>query len=141
MDWKRLDRLKEKLQTAEEFSEVWRFFLDHFGENEDFLSLGAPTRNDALARFLEEALRTSGEKHLKRSPVRISRMLLIDLPERSFLHGPAMVNDFTAGLFYFADVRMGMIALCRKGSLWAHFSRFSLNVIIGDVPFPGNGPS
>lgn len=133
MNWKELDQLKEKLQMAGDFSEVWEFFLDHFGENEEFLRLGMPTTNDVLAKFIEEALKTCGQKHLGKASVRISRMVLIDLPDQGFLHGPAMVDDFMAGLFYFTDVRVGLISLSRLGSRWSHFSRFSLNVIDGDI--------
>jgi hypothetical protein len=138
MNWQALDQLREMVQAASNFSEVWSFFLDHFGVNEEFLSLGRPTANDALAALLEEAFKTSGQKHLQRSRVRVRRMLLIELPEQKLVHGPAMIDRATAGVFYFTDLGVGMIALSQRGSGWAHFSRFTLNVIRDDAGLFGN---
>ncbi|MEP7341229.1 MAG: hypothetical protein ABI977_26100 [Acidobacteriota bacterium] len=144
MDWKKLDELKEKMQTVENFGEAWHFFFDHFGENLEFMQLGGPTKNKTIAKLLKETLKKIGQQHLNKSSVLISNMLVIEIPNRHFFHGPAMVDNYIASLFYFDDVKMGMISLTRLGTGWMHYARFSTLEVIGDKPItlqPGNRTS
>src|SRR5262249_52225983 len=48
MDLSLLETLKDKLLHAKQFSKVWEYFLDHFGENPDFVALGERTQDAFL---------------------------------------------------------------------------------------------
>ncbi|HMY72567.1 MAG TPA: hypothetical protein PLQ88_12095, partial [Blastocatellia bacterium] len=80
MDWKKLDELKEKMQTVEEFGEAWNFFFDHFGENNEFMNMGHPTKNKLVNKLLKEVLKKVGRQHLNKASVLVSNMLLIEIP-------------------------------------------------------------
>ncbi|HMV49154.1 MAG TPA: hypothetical protein PLD20_22450 [Blastocatellia bacterium] len=144
MDWKKLDELKEKMQTVEEFGEAWNFFFDHFGENNEFMNMGHPTKNKLVNKLLKEVLKKVGRQHLNKASVLVSNMLLIEIPKRHFFHGPAMVDNYMASLFYFEDLKMGMISLARLGSGWVHYARFSTLDVTGNKSInlqPGNRTS
>ena len=36
MDLKKLDELKKQMQHGKDFKKVWEYFLDHFGEDDEF---------------------------------------------------------------------------------------------------------
>ena len=82
-------------------------------------------KNKTITKLLKETLKQTGQQHLNKSSVLISNFMLIEIPKRGFFHGPAMVDDTIASLFYFEDVKMGMISLTRLGSGWVHYARFS----------------
>lgn len=131
MDWKKLDELKQMTQTADEFGPVWKFFFDHLGENPEFMNLGRPTKNKLVTKLIKETLKATGQAHLNKQAVLVSNLLLIEIPKRGFYHGPAMVDDHMASLFYFEDLKMGMISLAKLGSGWVHYSRFTTLGIAG----------
>ena len=131
MNWKKLDELKEKMQTVEEFGEAWNFFFDHFAENNEFMSLGHPTKNEMVNKLLREVLKKCSQQHLNKASVVIADMLLIEIPNRHFFHGPAIVDGYMASVFYFDDLKMGMMSLARLGSDWVHYARFSTLEVAG----------
>lgn len=122
------------MRTVEEFGEAWTFFFDHLGENSQFMNLGKPTKNKPVNKTLKEILKKVGQQHLNKPSVLVSNMLLIEIPNRHFFHGPAMVDNYIASLFYFEDVKMGMISLARLGSGWVHYARFSTLEVLGGKP-------
>jgi hypothetical protein len=91
---------------AKEFSEVWTYFLDHFGEDPDFMSLGEPARHS----FLEMILGQVG-RQLHGKPVPLVDLLLKRLPEQGFLHGACTLGGQLASLLYFEDIHMGLMAV------------------------------
>lgn len=131
MDWKKLDELKEMVKTEDDFGKIWKFFFDHLGENMEFMSLGHQTKNKLISKLMKETLKTSAQAQLKKQTVLISNLLLIEIPKRGFYHGPAMVDEYMASVFYFEDLKMGMMSLSRLGSGWVHYSRFTTLGIVG----------
>ncbi|HMY73599.1 MAG TPA: hypothetical protein PLQ88_17415, partial [Blastocatellia bacterium] len=94
--------------------------------------------------LLKEVLKKVGRQHLNKASVLVSNMLLIEIPKRHFFHGPAMVDNYMASLFYFEDLKMGMISLARLGSGWVHYARFSTLDVTGNKSInlqPGNRTS
>ena len=45
VDLKLLDNLKDQLVNSKELSKVYCYFLDHFGENAEFMELGGRVRH------------------------------------------------------------------------------------------------
>ncbi len=106
MDLSKLATLKAKLATAKDFGDVLGYFLDHFGEDPDFLKLGQPTTDD----FIEQVLGQVAGQLFQRS-VLIRDLRLIRLPEHEFLHGGFQVQGKLGTLIYFEDERKGLIAI------------------------------
>lgn len=104
---KQLPALKVKLVTAKNFLDVFNYFFDHFGENEDFMGLGEPKPHPLLEEVLVHTAR-----QVIQSPVIIVRnAFFIHLPEQHFIHGACLFNAHLANFFYFEDIDTGMLAL------------------------------
>jgi hypothetical protein len=132
MDLSLLATLKDKLVNATEFSDVWRYFLDHFGEDPEFIALGDRTRD----AFLEAVLDQIGSQMFGKQ-VALTNFLLARLPDHHFTHGGGLLNGHLANVLYFDDIRTGMVAI------WASitpgetkYARFS-----GQRQRPGLKPS
>ena len=115
-----LATLKERLINAKEFSDVWTYFLDHFGEDSAFLALGERTRNDVV-----ETLLVQTAKKLCRLNVSPEHVLLTYLPEYQFIHGGIFANGSMINVLYFGDIFMGTIMVCTLGSEQTHVLRFT----------------
>jgi len=98
--------LKEKLVSATNFSELAHYFLDHFVENEEFLDLGQRMRNKLITKMAEAGAREA--TGLRRQTL---DLLLVHLPEHRFYHGSGLFGQATALVFYFADIRVGLLML------------------------------
>src|SRR5262249_4598685 len=77
-----LDTLKDKLIHAQNFTHVWEYFMDHFGQDPDFIALGDATQDPFL-----EAVLVHVAKGLFGQAVSTADFLLTRLPEHQFLHG------------------------------------------------------
>jgi hypothetical protein len=121
MDLTKLATLKEKLVSAKEFAEVWTYFLDHLGENPEFMALGERVQD----RFLERVLSEIGKQLFGRT-VQVRDTAFIHLPEHGFVHGALTLEDRPGSVFYFRDIRQGLVVL-----VWSlaptetKFARFS----------------
>jgi hypothetical protein len=125
---KELNQLKNLLITSEEFDEVYRYFLDHLGENQKFLDIGEKAEHPVLTKVMELVAQQVFHKKIA-----ISRMLLIKIPEHHFYHGPCMLGNTMASLFFFEDIDMGLISiLMALDSREVRFVRFSSMQVKGD---------
>jgi hypothetical protein len=106
MDLTGLATLKEKLIQANQFSDVWRYFMDHFGGDDEFMGLGERAHH----AFLEAVLVQVGEALLKRK-VTLSGFLMNRLAEQQFIHGGGLLNDKLANVLYFEDIQKGLLAV------------------------------
>jgi hypothetical protein len=121
MDLGQLATLKKKLQTAREFSEVWRYFMDHFGEDPDFMALGEQTRDT----FLEQTVAQIGAQ-LTGTPVSVVTTLLIRVPDQGFIHGCVTLGGRPGNLLYFEDIHMGLLGVAwSAATAEAKFVRFT----------------
>jgi hypothetical protein len=106
VDLKLLHTLKQKLTTAKEFSAVFTYFLDHFGEDPEFIEQGERTHSP----FLESVLAEVG-KQLFGKEVRVADVLLTRLPEYEFIHGACTLGGKLGNVLYFEDVRTGLLVV------------------------------
>jgi hypothetical protein len=100
--------LKQKMKTATQLSEVWNYFLDHFGLNPDFVKLGRQTPGDP---FLTAVLDAVGQQLYRKESVSITNMLWKELPDFQFLHGVCEMERKMANVLYFEDLKMGVVAI------------------------------
>src|ERR1051325_10446914 len=74
-----LAELQNRLVHAKEFSKVWEYFLDHFGENAKFIRLGERTRSALI-----ESLIIQTAKQVHAIDVDEKEILLTRLPGDHF---------------------------------------------------------
>src|SRR5436309_5401226 len=106
MDLTSLETLREKLGGAREFADVWRYFLDHFGEDPAFIDLGEAD-DDPL---LESVIVRVGEQLFGREEP-LQNWVLRRLPGQGFVHGSGPVHGAIAGVLYFEADRAGLLAV------------------------------
>ena len=98
--------LKEKILRAENFNEVWEYFFDHFSDNPAFMNMGKKTQSSLLRTILEEV----GER-LFRQKVKVTNMMLTEIPQHHFVHGACFVQNRLASVLYFEDIKVGMLSI------------------------------
>jgi len=106
MDLSRLATLKEKLVGAQDFSGVFEFFFDHFGEDPDFMALGERASNPLLETMLAHIA-----KQLFGREVPVTDVVLLRVAGHSFLHGTATLGGKLATVIYFEDKHVGLLAV------------------------------
>ncbi len=121
MDLTRLQELKRKLLQDKALPPVWTFFLDHFGHDSEFIRLGEETRHSFVEAALAQVCR-----QLYPQAEAVAGLLLTRLAEQQFIHGGFIVAGRPGGLFYFEDVRMGLITIAEPPpSIDVKYARFS----------------
>jgi hypothetical protein len=134
LDLRMLEDLKEKMQAEEDFGAIWKFFFDHFGENPEFMALGARA-DETMHLFLEPILENICKQLVNRE-VMAAQFILTELPDQKFYHGPCLTDAGIAVVFYFEDLEMGMFSLTPGlGSGKVHYGRFSTVPVTGAPTF------
>lgn len=106
MDLKLLATLKDKLIHAQDFSDIWTYFFDHFGEDSAFIALGERAQDSFLESIIEQVgLQLFPNKVLLRD------VLLTQLADHHFIHGGFIINGRLANVLYFEDIHMGLLAV------------------------------
>jgi len=109
MDLSLLATLQDKLIHGTNFSDIFTYFLDHFGEDPEFIDQGECVRNEFLEQmYLQVGLQLFGR------PVALTNMLFKHLPEHHFYHGGACLGGKVANVLYFEDVCVGLL-----GVMWS----------------------
>jgi hypothetical protein len=104
-----LKTLKKKLVDEKDFFKVMNYFFDYFGENQAFIDLGAPARHELLETILGQVGET-----LVGSPVVLSNLRTLHLPEHKFFHGACTINRQMATFFFFEDIQVGLMAVAKS---------------------------
>ncbi len=101
-----LKHLEHKLANDGELSPVFAYFLDHFGNNSEFIRRCKPAKNKDLAAIIQKLC----EGILERD-VSISGMRLFQLPKTRFYHGVCQAGSKMPCFFYFEHIEMGLLAI------------------------------
>lgn len=107
MDLSLLETLRHKIATAKDFSDVFTYFYDHFGEDPDFFDVGEPVENELLLKLLGQV----GGAIFKTDKVRLDNLRLIRIAEYHFVHGGMTMNGAMATVIYCDDLQQGIIAV------------------------------
>jgi hypothetical protein len=119
----RLPSLKLKMVSGGDLFAIYQYFLDHFGENDEFMQMGVKTRNPMIEQVLTQIARSIFKEKIQ--PPQRSR--IIRIPERGFLHGSCIFKDRIASFFYFEDIDSGMAAFLSPSlSSGTEMARFSI---------------
>lgn len=131
MDMSKLETLKEMLLHGKDFARTWEFFLDHFGENAEFMDGGERTESPLL-----EAVISQVGQQLSGSPVPLKNLLLVRIPGQDFIHGGCVLGTRIANVIFFEDAQAGLIAIPWSPSTGeTKYARFSTQL----MPRPGRG--
>jgi hypothetical protein len=129
MDLTLLNNLKDQILNAKQYAKVWEFFLDHFGEDPDFIALGQRVRHPFL-----EAVFAQIAQQLFKCEVNWNQVFFTSLPEHHFIHGGGLVNGGLLNVLYFDDLHTGlMCGVSPIKSAETKFVRFSGHKLKGDV--------
>lgn len=122
LDLKKLAKLKQLLVEAKDFSDVYSYFMDHFGQSPDLAKLGEPLRDKTFMDVLESiGAQVVGKK------ARISQPFFLRVADEKFIHGFFRLGDHLASVFYFEDIEKGLAAFGGVESEGpSQFMRFSL---------------
>jgi hypothetical protein len=122
IDPQKVPELKRLLVEATVFSDVFGYFMDHFGDKPELMTLGAPHRDPTFVQVLEQlGARVLGEK------ARIAQPLLLRWPEQKLVHGAFLLGRHVGSVFYFEDLEKGLAAFGSMESQGpSQFARFSL---------------
>lgn len=106
MDLERLNILKHKLVTVDNFKDTWEYFFEHFGGNPHFLKMGNRVTNPLL-----EAIVTKLSQELFRQSSHINQLLLTEIEAYHFIHGACRLEDHIVTILFFTDIDMGLFAV------------------------------
>jgi hypothetical protein len=121
MDLTRLQELKRKLIHDKDLMPVWNYFLDHFGNDPDFMALGHGTSDP----FLESVLAQVGVQMFPQDALVIQSQL-VRLDDQQFIHGSVNVAGRPGIIFYFEEDQVGMVVVSDQAAFDnAKMARFS----------------
>lgn len=126
-----LAALKDKLVQATEFSDVWKFFLDNFGEDPTFMALGERTSHGLLEALIVQAAKGSFKMTIEPKDI-----LLTLLPEQKFIHGGICRNGKMINVLYFDEISTGCMMICAVGAKNTITSRFIAKPAGPSLPQP-----
>lgn len=121
-DLQKLAQLKRLLVEATNFFDVYGYFMDHFGQTPELMTLGTPLRDPTFVGVLEQlGSRVVGQK------AKIERPLLLHWQEQKLIHGAFLLGDHVGSVFYFEDIEKGLAAFGSMESEGpSQLARFSL---------------
>ncbi len=122
-----LGQLKNKLSNEQNFNEVMKFFFDHFAESDGFMRLGKVHHSAMVENIVAEAASAALWER-----VTVREMRLTRLAEQQFCHGPCFVNGRIATLFYFEDIRTGLLAISMGRGGEMRYTRITAVAVIKD---------
>jgi hypothetical protein len=124
VDLAKLVELRRLLVVATDFFQVYSYFMDHFGENPEMMSLGTELRDPTFVAVLEKI---GGQILGKQAS--IEQPLLLHLPEHRLIHGGFVIGDHFGCVFYFDDLEKGLAAFGSLDGGPSQVARFSLTTL------------
>jgi hypothetical protein len=107
MNLGKLEILKKRMAEATDFTEPFTYFLDHFGDKDEFLEIGKRVSHPKL----EQMLNVAAALLLRTPKPRVENCLFIRIPKRWFIHGGCRVNGRVANFIYFEDIQLGLLSV------------------------------
>src|ERR1700678_1375877 len=106
--------LKQMITEESDFHKIWEFFLDHFGEDVEFIGTGQRLTDKKHPLF--GTIKAVGRQILARNniasdPLEITNLLLIHVPDHKFIHGGMILQGRLANIIYFDDIKVGLMSM------------------------------
>jgi len=104
-DLQKLVKLKRLLVEATDFFDVYGYFMDHFGQTPELMTLGTPLSDPTFV----EVLGLLGSRVVGQQ-AKITSPLLLHWSEQKLIHGAFVLGDHVGSVFYFEDIEKGLAA-------------------------------
>jgi hypothetical protein len=123
-----LSRLKDLLQTADNFGDIVTYFFDHLTNDPVFVHRSKPVKHP----LVQQALQTVAAELFKRDAAaagtiedaQITNMVLLKLSKYPFYHGACFIRGRPVNILYFEDIDMGIV--CTTATYpYMQFARFT----------------
>lgn len=123
-----LTRLKELLQTADNFSDIVRYFFDHLSNDPVFIEHSNPVNHPLISQTLQsvaaELFRQDAAVTGRKQEAVITNMLLLKLDQYPFYHGACFIQHRPVSILYFEDIDMGIV--CAASTFpYMQYARFT----------------
>jgi hypothetical protein len=118
-----LSKLKQKLREEAQLSTIWVFYMDHFADHPEFTNMGEPLHNEQLKMALVKSCQQMFADQAEQ--VVIAEFMSIYIARHRFFHGPVKIAGRYGGMFYFEDIKMGLVAIPTDPPM-VKYSRFSM---------------
>jgi hypothetical protein len=115
-------KLKQKLKQEPKLADIWEFYMDHFADHEEFTDMGEPLRDEVLDAALINCCK---EMYAGKADKITVEFMSIYLAKQRFFHGPVEIDGRYGGMFYFEDIKTGMVAIPGEDPM-VNYSRFSI---------------
>ena len=118
-----LAKLKELLQTADNFGDIVKYFFDHLGDDPTFIKLSKPAKHPLVRKTLQHIAAS-----LFKQEVTVTNLLLLKLSKSQFYHGACFIQGRPVNILYFEDIDMGIVcaASTYPYMLYARFTCYRL---------------
>jgi hypothetical protein len=134
MDLTRMQELKRKLLHEAQLPPVWVYFLDHFGDKQEFRVLG-----DRVNHPFVEAVVSEVGRQLFGGATTVRDLILKRIDDVKFIHGGFMIGGHIGGVIYFEDEQMGLVMVAEMPpSIEVKYARFSGQPVRRKIPEPSN---
>jgi hypothetical protein len=117
-----LQKLKQKLKQEPKLADIWEFYMDYFADHEEFTDMGEPLRDEVLDAALINCCK---EMYAGKADKIVVEFMSIYLAKQRFFHGPVEIDGRYGGMFYFEDIKTGMVAIPGEDPM-VNYSRFSI---------------
>jgi hypothetical protein len=117
-----LQKLKQKLKQEPLLADIWRFYMDRFADHPEFTQMGEPLHSEQLEALLVNACK---QIFKDKGELLIAEFMSIYIAEYQFFHGSVKIEGRYGGIFYFEDIKMGLLAVPGKPPI-VNYSRFSM---------------
>ncbi len=123
-----LARLKELLQTADNFGDIVKYFFDHLSNNPAFIHHSKPVKHPLIKQTLQsvaaELFKQDAAVADRKQDAAVTNMLLLKLNKYPFYHGACFTQGRPVSVLYFEDIDMGLV--CTASTFpYMQYARFT----------------
>lgn len=120
--------LKRRLQTAKELKKILEYFLDHYGDHNEFREMGVPDYPDYLQEIVIRVCIEIMSSVPRAVAGAIGDMVMLEnhfmlRVGEHFYHGSGQIGGNVLVVLYFADINKGLCAISLPNE--TKFSRFT----------------
>lgn len=94
------------MATEKKIVDIWEYYMDYFGDHEEFIKLGVATNDDNLIAVIGQSLGTLYQKE-----VVFLQTFMIGLPEHNFIHGCFNFEKRYGNFLYDTEFKVGVITI------------------------------
>lgn len=136
MDAKNYDALRDLTLNAEDLYDPWNYFLEHFGNNRQFVQ---QSKRNKKGKSLTPILNVLAEQTLGES-IGEHPIHLFKVKKQPLLHGLVPMDSGFLSFYFFTDIKAGLAASLNRRSHLTSFARLRALIFDeGAIPMMAKG--